>query len=329
MTPLPLILSDTDFQPLVGNAATIVGAIDALERATRLLADGAVRQAELEDRTSGAGGPVNLMQIRFAAADDLAAGYQVFAEEASGDAPTLPNARFVTLLHAQTRQLVAVMGYQALAPLRVSATAGLACRYLAPQGATTLAMIGSGLQARAQIPGVLAEVPTLKQVLVYSPTVAHREAFAKEVAGTLGVAVRAVDSAQQAVADADIVDVASAGYQQAIELEWVKPGALVMPIGTRQMPASVLQGHRILSTTWEHLRAREPYRTAIREGRFTREQTLGELADVVAGRLAPRRSPADTLVFELGRINIWDVAICQWAYQWALAHNVGTAFSLG
>lgn len=328
MEQQPRIISDTDLRPLVEDPTNVTGAIDVLEAATRLLAAGSVRHGELEDRTAGTDGPVNLMQVRLAAADGLATGYQVFAEEASGDVPTLPNARFVTLLHPQNRQLLAVMGYQALAPLRVGATAGLACRYLAPAGATRLAMIGSGMQARGQLPGILAAVPTLREIAVYSPTPAHREAFARDMTAACGLPVLACDSAGAAVRDADIVDVASAGYQHAIELAWAKPGALVMPIGTRQMPPAVLQGQRILSTTWEHLRAREPYRTAIREGRFAQSDTIGELAEVVAGTLAAREHADQTLIFELGRINIWDVAICWWAYQWAVVQGVGRPFTL-
>lgn len=326
MAVAPLLLTDADLRPLLADPASMDGATAAVEQATRLWAEGRVRQGELEDRTLG--DPPNLMQLRLAVADGVMAGYQVFAEEASGDAPTLPNARFVTLLYPGTRQLLALMGYAALAPLRVGATACLACRLLAPAAARVAAIIGSGQQARTQLWGIWRALPGLRDVRVYSPTPEHREAFAQELAGWLGAPARPVASAEEAVTGADVVDVASSGYRHAIEMAWVRPGALVMPIGTRQMPPGVLAGYRVLATTWEHLAAREPYRTAVREGRFTRDHILGEFADVLLGRVAARRSPADTLVFELGRLNIWDVAVCWWAYRWARDRGVGRPFTL-
>jgi ornithine cyclodeaminase/alanine dehydrogenase-like protein (mu-crystallin family) len=51
-------------------------------------------------------------------------------------------------------------------------------------------------------------------------------------------------------------------------------------------------------------------------------------AEVVAGTLAAREHAEQTLIFELGRINIWDVAICWWAYQWAVARGVGRPVTL-
>lgn len=324
-----LILSDTDLKPLLDDPAGIDGAIDVVERTTLVFHEGRVREGNLEDRTAGEG-PVNVMQIHLAAADGLVTGYQMFAEDASGDRETLPNARFVTLLHPETRQLQALVPYIGLSPVRVGATAGVACRYLAPEGATSAAIIGSSKQARRQLQAIVRAVPSVRSATVFSPTPANREAFAREMSAWLGITVEPAVSVQQAVAGADIVDLANNSKQPLLDMAWVKPGALVMPVGGNQLLPSVLDGGcRIVTTTWAQMaRGREPYGTAIREGRFTRDQTVGELAEVILGQVTARRSPDETVVYELGRINIWAVAVCHWAYQWAQQRGAGTPFSL-
>ena len=327
MPDTAIIITDADLKPLLDDPAGIDGAIDICEQSLLAFHAGKVREHNIEDRTET--DPVNVMQIHMAAADGIVTGYQMFAEEASGDSPTLPNARFVTLLDAATRQLLALVPYAQLSPVRVGASAGVMCRYLAPQGATTAAIIGSGKQARRQLQAIVRTVPSIKAARVYSPTAANREAFAADTSAWLGIDVQPAATAQAAIEGADIVDIANGAKDVVMQMEWVKPGALVIPIGGGQLPGSVLQGHRIVATTWAQMaRGRNPYSAAIQAGTFTRDMIAGEMADVVLGKVQVRRQPTDTVVFELGRINIWAVAVCNWAAAWARQHGAGISFRL-
>ena len=132
MGPQPILLSAADLQPLVGEPRHMASAIDVIEQATVDFHQNRVREHNLADRTSG-DEPHNLVQIHFSADDALVSGFQVFAETPGG--PALPNSRFVVLLDPATRQLISIVDYTSLSPLRVGASAGVGCRYLAPQGA--------------------------------------------------------------------------------------------------------------------------------------------------------------------------------------------------
>ncbi len=323
-----IVISDTDLQPLLRDPAAIIGAIDAVEAATLAFHRKQVREANLEDRTPPADGPSNILQIHLAAHDSLVTGYQVFAET-PGSGEGLPNSRFVTLLDPRTRELLALVPYIALSPVRVGATAGVACRYLAPANAKTAGIIGSSKQARGQLQAIWRTVPGLERVKVYSPTQANREAFARDMTSWLKLPVEAVSAPREAIEGADIVDLANSGREPVLDLAWVKPGALVMPIGGRQLPATVLTGTRIITTTWESLvNGREPFSAAIKAGTFTRDQVAGDLAQVILGEVPARTRPGETVVFDLARINIWAVAVAHWAYAWARDNRAGTSFSL-
>ena len=62
--------------------------------------------------------------------------------------------------------------------MRVGAMGGLSTKYLARKNSTSVALLGSGWQAGAQIMAV-KEVMNIKKVKVYSPTAKNRERFAK------------------------------------------------------------------------------------------------------------------------------------------------------
>jgi ornithine cyclodeaminase/alanine dehydrogenase-like protein (mu-crystallin family) len=70
--------------------------------------------------------------------------------------------------------------------------------------ARRVGILGSGGQAKLHLAG-LAAVRELDEVVVYSPTDANREAFAKEMADLLGVGISAVDSASEVVRRAEIL----------------------------------------------------------------------------------------------------------------------------
>jgi hypothetical protein len=55
-------------------------------------------------------------------------------------------------------------------------------------------------------------------------------------------------------------------------------------------------------------------------------QDILELGDVIAGRQEPRRSPSETLVFELANPYMWDVPILAWIRAWATKQGLGTDF---
>lgn len=327
MATQPLMLTEMDLRPLVENPDQMDSAIDAMEQATLRHHQGKVRDHGFVDLTERVSYPT-VVQLRFAADDEQICGLQMFAEGSSGNDPTLPNARLVILLDPETRQLRALVDYRSISPLRVGATAGVGLRYLAPARARTAGVLGSAQQARTQLQAIRRTVPTLERARVFSPTREHREAFAKEMTDWLGLPVEAVASAQEAAAGADVVALANNSGAPILDLAWLKPGSLVISIGGSRMPPEVLKGPRVVATTWERLAAREPYASAVKAGAYSRQEMACELADLILGQATPRRTPQETVVFELDVLSIWGVAAADWAYRWALKQGAGTPFSL-
>jgi alanine dehydrogenase len=326
MPTRPIIVSENDIMPLLTDPAAMDGAMQAVEQATLAEYAGRVRSKDMTDRTQTE--PSNFLQIHFASDDSSITGFQVF-----GATPGQPrtNSRFVVLLEADTRQFMGIVPYEGLSPMRVGASAGVAAQYLAPPGARSIAIVGSSKQARRQLHAIVRAVPTVQEARVFSPTPENREAFAREMSDFLRIDVRAVDSAEAAVRDADIVDAATNARSPVLDWDWIKPGALVMQIGGNQLPEEVMK-QRIVVPTWDSTEdestGREPFGSAIRADTLTRSDILGELGQVILGEVKARESDDQTVVFDVGRINIWAVAVTHWAYEWAREREIGTPVAL-
>jgi alanine dehydrogenase len=107
--------------------------------------------------------------------------------------------------------------------MRVASSSALAARYLARQDASTLAIFGSGWQAGSHVPA-MCTVRNIKQVNVYSPTKANREAFAKEMAKKVAAEVRPVNDPEAAVRGVDIIAATTNSLTRVVSPEWVRPG---------------------------------------------------------------------------------------------------------
>ena len=111
---------------------------------------------------------------------------------------------------------------------RVGATNGIAAKYMARQDATSLAVLGSGWQAGAQVTAHAA-VRKLTDVRVYSPTKENRDAFAAEMSELLNLDVRSCGSGEEACKGADMVACATNAVMPVFMRDWLEPG---MHIGT-------------------------------------------------------------------------------------------------
>lgn len=319
-----LAISQKDLRPLVEDPTSMDGAIEAVERATVDYYRGRVREQNLADQAQGTDAP-NLVQVHFAADDSFVSGFQLFAEERGG--PERPNSRFVAVLDSATRELLALVDYWILSPVRVGASAGVGCRYLAPAGARTVGILGSGKQARGQLWAIRRAAPTLDRARVFSPTPEHREAFAQEMSQWLEFPVQAVPTAKEAVEGADIVGLANNSRQPVFEMPWVQPGSLIVTIsGPAQMPTEVADAH-VVAPIPDAVLAREPHASRIKAG-ASPDDIVTALGAVILQEGNARRAAEDIVVFEVSRLNIWSVAVAHWAYRWAAERGVGTPFSL-
>lgn len=118
-----------------------------------------------------------------------------------------------------------------LTALRTAATSALVAKYLAPKGATTMAMIGNGAQAEFQCLAFKA-ICGIETVRLYDVDPAATEKCARNLAGS-GLTVVACASAEESMEGAEIITTCTADKKNATILtdNMVGPGVHINAIG--------------------------------------------------------------------------------------------------
>jgi alanine dehydrogenase len=305
-----LFLSEENVQELL----TPPDAVEAVEGSFRRMGAGVV---ELAPRRR-----LELQEGRLAdmAASDLELGYAcVKTYAATGD-----GAAFVVVLFAVDRpELVALIEADHLGRLRTGAASGVAAKYLARDGATTLGVIGCGGQAETQVACIRAAVPTIERVFAYCRTARNLHKFCKRVGA------EPAESNREA-AEQDIVVTITTSRDPVLRGEWLRPGSLVCAAGanngaSRELDNVVLERATFVCCDWkEQARVEsadliEPIQQGVLDW-----LEVHELQEVVSGELPGRQSPDDITVFKSNGIASWDVAVAAAAVDRAREQGVGT-----
>jgi ornithine cyclodeaminase/alanine dehydrogenase-like protein (mu-crystallin family) len=259
------------------------------------------------------------------AAADRAGGYFGAKLYATGRGP----ARFLFLLYsAETSHLLALIEADALGQLRTGAASGVATNYLARPEARTLGMIGTGYQARAQLEAV-ASVRRIDRVRAFGRDPERRAGFAREMSAKLGLAIEAVDSAEQAVRDTDIVITATSSARPVLEGNWLVEGAHVNAMGAnwahrREIDDDAVRRAAVIAVDFipaAKLEAGDLIQAFA--GASARWESVRELAGIVGGNTAGRTSAKEITLFKSVGIAAWDVAVAARVYERAVAEKRG------
>lgn len=217
---------------------------------------------------------------------------------------------------------LAVMDCTWITEKRTAAATAVAVGRLAVKGAGRLAIIGAGVQGRANTDALRRVCPGIREVAAFDPSDEARATFEQEVTAW-GLRVEQAKSPHLAVTDADIVVTCAPivkNPRPVITPLWLKWGSVVASL---DFDATVMAdvAHAVDGMWVDDGGQFEYYR---RHGHFagmpTSYQEVGTL--VCTGH--KRRSPKDRyLVVNLG-IALEDMATAQLLYQRALARNLGT-----
>ncbi|MGX1914166.1 ornithine cyclodeaminase family protein [Streptomyces phaeochromogenes] len=235
----------------------------------------------------------------------------------------------INALDPDTGQLVAVMDGTAVTTLRTAAASAVAFDALATPDSAELGLIGSGTQALAHARSV-ARVRDLRAVRIWSPSPERRARAARLLAAELGIPVKAVDSAEEAVAGLPMVAACTLSSTPVVRGEWLAPGCTVVSVGSFEPSRSEVDTEVVRraaavvvddpETAAEHA---GPVMDALRAGTLTR-QDLIPLGEVLTGRREGRTTKRDIVYYNSVGIGIQDAAAAWAVIDAARAQGVGS-----
>ena len=141
----------------------------------------------------------------------------------------------ILLTSIETGEPLALMNDGVLQHMRVGADGAIGVKHLAKKNARVVGMLGSGGMARSHVEAFLA-VRDIARLQVYSPTKAHREKFAREMADRYGIEVAACEKPEQTYRGADIVAAVTNSATPVTEGRFLEKGSHLVNIGGGGVP---------------------------------------------------------------------------------------------
>jgi ornithine cyclodeaminase/alanine dehydrogenase-like protein (mu-crystallin family) len=204
----------------------------------------------------------------------------------------------IMLMRSDTGEPLAIMDGRLITEMRTAAVSAAATKYLAAPDTRALALLGSGVQARAHLEA-LTHVCSFSEVRVWSRTPEHARRFADAHGAT-------AMEAEAAVRGADVVVTATAALTPILKGGWLKPGAHVNAVGAPRHNWRELDDDAMANTLL--VDSREAVLKESGDVILSRATIHAEIGEIFAG-LKP--APAGTTVFKSVGIAIEDVAAAQ------------------
>src|SRR5262249_3563089 len=107
-----------------------------------------------------------------------------------------------------------------LTDLRTAAAGALAATLLAPRDLSTIAIIGTGVQARYQLRALTHVGVRAVQTMAWGRTPGALDAYCREMGLDPGVRMSAASSPEEAVRGADLIVTATSAREPLIEVGW-------------------------------------------------------------------------------------------------------------
>ena len=240
----------------------------------------------------------------------------------------------VLLFDTERGLLRAIVDATSITAIRTAAVSGLVTDLLARPDAGDLAIIGAGTQAHTHLQAMMAVRP-LRRVRVYSVPAESAAAFAARESRLTGLTVEVADTAEQAVAGADLICTTTTASEPVVLGTWVSPGAHINAVGaytpaTRELDSELVAGARLYADRRESLLSESgEFLIPKGEGLFGDEHIVGEIGEVLTGNAPGRTSPDEVTLFKSLGIAIEDLAAAHHVYTKAKERGLGTWVEIG
>ena len=298
-----LILSEHEVHELL----TLQECIGVMEDALRALARGEVfNPLRMPIRAPGAPGLLGLMPAWRGSGTPYYGLKEVcvFPENPKRGLDTHVGA--VILHSGETGEPLAFMNASAITAIRTAAVSAVATKLLAREEPSVLAILGTGVQARAH----REAIPLVREV---------REV---RMAGRN-------DDAEEAVRGADIIVTATSSREPVLRREWLKPGAHINAVGSSIAAARELDGETVAACALfvdrreSTINESGDFLFAVREGLIDQSHIRAELGELLEGTAQGRTSNDEITLFKSLGLAIEDLASAAFLYDMARREERG------
>lgn len=244
----------------------------------------------------------------------------------SADSPHGSHVGAVMIFDSEEGIPLALLDGNELTAIRTSAASALATRILAPPDGATLAILGTGTQARHHV-RALSCVRPITEVRVWGRTGAHARRLLRRLPAS--VAARVCGSAREAVEGADLVCTTTSAAEPVLEGKWLAPGCHVNLVGAAIASSAeadidvVTRSRFFVDYRASAMDQAGELLAAIRDGVVSESHIAGEIGEVLDGKVSGRRDDEEITVYKSLGVAAQDLAAACAAFRNAERKNIG------
>jgi thiomorpholine-carboxylate dehydrogenase len=212
----------------------------------------------------------------------------------------------ILLSRPDTGEPLAVLDGRLITEMRTAAVSAAVTKHLAAPTSHVLALLGSGVQARAHLEA-LSCVRRFDDVRVWSRTPEHAQRFAKEHGA------RAMSNVELAVRDADVIVTATNALEPFLRGAWLKRGVLVNAVGSPRPTWRELDDEA-MTTGVLVVDSREAVLKESGDVILSKAPIYAEIGEIFAGT-KPKPPAGSTIVFKSVGIAVEDIAAARLVYD--------------
>jgi alanine dehydrogenase len=235
---------------------------------------------------------------------------------------------FVTLLFSpDDASLLAIIPASRLTQIRTGAASGVATKYLARPDSSTVGILGAGNQGYGQFEGV-SEAMKLHGGKVFGRHPERIDRFIERAREQKGIKLEKASKLEELYSN-DIICTATTSPTPLIFGQPLRPGTHLNAVGSnapnRQEihETALLKGKVYVDKIGQALVEAGDFAIPIKQGLYSPNLIVGEMCDVVTGKVKGRASNDEITIFKSVGIALEDVAVAKAAYDLALQKGVG------
>ncbi|MGQ9719770.1 MAG: ornithine cyclodeaminase family protein [Candidatus Jordarchaeum sp.] len=233
----------------------------------------------------------------------------------------------IILMDLKTSIPLAIMDGTYITAIRTGAAGAVAASVLARKDSKRVGVIGAGTQARMQVLA-LKELFSLEQVKVYNIRETGSKKYASEMSQRLGIEVKAVSSAKEAVSDVDIVVTVTPSKKTLIMNEWIQEGVHINAIGAdapgkQELDPTIMKRAKIVVDSLKQCREIGEIQHALSQGLIKESDVHAEIGEILIGKKRGRTTEKEITLFDSTGMAVQDIAASNVVYQLAKKRGMG------
>jgi len=226
---------------------------------------------------------------------------------------------------------IAFMDGTYITALRTGAAGAIGIKYLSREDSKTVAIIGLGVQGRAQLLGAV-EVRDIEKAKVFDILPEACKKYAEEMSKKVGIDIEVAPTVEEAVRGSDIIITCTPSTKPFIKGDMIEEGVHISAIGAdtrakRELETDVLvkardKGKIVVDSVDQALVVGD-LAVPLQEGAIRKEDIYAELCEIVAGKKVGRTKADEITIFKATGLAIEDVATAYKVYQIAKERGIG------